>query len=235
MADFSVILVEPKYEGNIGSIARVMKNFGFEDLVLVKPPKLGREARRMSMHGFDVLEAARVVGSLREVEGNFDVLVATSAVSATDKNSIRSPVTPEALSEALKTSGKVGLVFGREDHGLLNEEISFCDILVSIPANPEYPTFNVVQSAAILLYELRRQEYLLAIKDKRKFRRLSRVEKDQMLLRYDELVEAVLEGEYEHRLAKKTFRSLVGRAFISSREAFTLIGVFRKAREKMQS
>jgi tRNA C32,U32 (ribose-2'-O)-methylase TrmJ len=55
MPEYSIILVEPKYEGNIGSIARVMKNFGFQNLVLINPPKLGSEARRMSMHGLDVL------------------------------------------------------------------------------------------------------------------------------------------------------------------------------------
>jgi TrmH family RNA methyltransferase len=235
MVAFSVILVEPKYEGNVGAVARVMKNFGFEDLVLVNPPTLGRDARRMSMHGLDVLEKARMFRSLKELTPDFDFLVATSAVSATDRNSIRSPVTPEHLAESLKTSGKVGLVFGREDYGLFNDEISFCDILVSIPANPDYPTLNVVQSVAIILYELRRQEYLLAVKNKKKFRRLSKVEKNVLVLKYDEVVDLILEGDYERRLAKKTFRSLIGRAFISGREAFTLIGVFRKVREKIQS
>lgn len=234
MVEFSVILVEPRYEGNIGSIARVMKNFGLKDLVLVKPPKLGKDARKMSMHGVDVLKSARKADNLKDVKEDFDFLVATSAISATDKNSMRSPVTPEHLAESLKTSGKVGLVFGREDYGLYNTEVSLCDMLVTIPANPDYPTLNIAQSVAIILYELTRNEHASLLRKRKKFRHLSKVEKNVLLEKYDGLINKVLFGDYERRLAKKTFRQLLGRAFVSGREAFTLIGVFRKAGERIK-
>lgn len=234
MADFSVILVEPLYEGNIGSVARVMKNFGFEDLVLVKPPKVGSEARRMSMHGIDVLKKARNAESLEALAQEFDFLVATTAILASDTNSMRSPVTPENLAEALKTRGKVGLVFGREDHGLYNSEISLCDMLVSIPANPDYPTLNLCQAVAIILYELKRLENLRSVRRRKKFRILGGVEKKVLLEKYDSVVDEVLGGDYEKGLAKRTFRNLLGRSFISGREAFTLIGVFRKTSERIK-
>ncbi|MFH1126189.1 MAG: TrmH family RNA methyltransferase, partial [Candidatus Altiarchaeota archaeon] len=83
MADFSVVLVEPKYEGNVGSVARLMKNFGFKSLVLVKPPKLDKEARAMSMHGRDILEKAVKLKSFKQLEEKFDLLIATSSVVAT--------------------------------------------------------------------------------------------------------------------------------------------------------
>lgn len=232
MAEYAVVLVDPLYEGNIGSIARVMKNFGVSELVLVNPPVLGGEARRMSMHGRDVLEGAKLYSKFSDVKKDFDFLVATSAVAGTDKNSMRSPVMPDAVSESLKTSGKIGLVFGREDHGLYNHEVGQCDILVSIPANPEYPTLNLAQSVTIILYELRKSEYEGKLRKRKKFRRLGRVEKNVLLEKYDDLVLEILKGDYERRLAKKTFRHLIGRAFISGREAFTLIGVFRKAFER---
>ena len=233
MAEYSVVLVEPLYDGNIGSIARIMKNFGFEELVLVNPPKLGGEARKMSMHAIDVLENARVFKNFKEVKNEFDFLVATSAISATDKNSMRNPVTPEHLQESLKTSGKIGLVFGREDHGLNNYEIKSCDVLVCIPANPSYPTLNIAQSAAIILYELKRSEFEKKLHKRKKFRRLNKVEKDVLIEKYDSVIDSVHVGDYERGLAKKTFRSLLGRAFVSGREAFTLIGVFRKISEKI--
>ncbi|MFH1787903.1 MAG: RNA methyltransferase [Candidatus Altiarchaeota archaeon] len=233
MPEFAVILVEPKYEGNIGAIARVMANFGVSELVLVKPPKLGVEARKMSMHGLNVLFNAKTAPSLKKAKEDFDFLVATSAISATDKNSMRSPVTPEQLAEALKTSGKVGLVFGREDYGLYNTEVSLCDMLVTIPANSEYPTLNIAQSVTVILYELSRMQYSKKIRERKKFRRLSKIEKNVLLEKYDCLVNKVLFGDYERTLAKKTFRQLLGRAFVSGREAHTLIGVFRKAYEKI--
>ena len=226
MVEFFVVLVEPKYQGNIGSVARAMKNFGFSNLVLVNPPKLEGEARAMAMHGIDILKGAKVVKSFGELKGKFDFLVATSAIVAGDSNAMRSPVTPEELGNSLDLKGKVGILFGREDTGLLNDEIATCDMLVTIPASNEYPTLNLSQSVAIILYELSK---LSNRKRLRKFRKAKKIEKDVMLDKFNALVDSVYREDFRRKVAKKTFRQLIGRAFISGLEATTLIGVFRKA------
>jgi TrmH family RNA methyltransferase len=229
---FHIILVEPRYDGNVGSVARVMKNFGFSNLVLVNPPEIGQEARRNSMHALDIMENAVTRSSFDEIVGEFDFLAATTAKVAGDGNILRTPVYPEELANAVGSKGKIGLVFGREDYGLLNEEIERCDMLVTIPANPEYPTLNLAMSVGVILYELSR-EINKKKAGKKKFRELSGKEKEVMLGFYDEVVDGTYDREFENNLAKKTFRQLVGRAFISGRESRTLTGLFRKVGERL--
>ncbi|MBD3388541.1 MAG: TrmJ/YjtD family RNA methyltransferase [Candidatus Altiarchaeales archaeon] len=230
---FSVVLVEPKYDGNIGSVARAMRNFGFRDLALVKPPEIGSEGRRNSMHARELMEDARVYGSFDEMKEDFDFLVGTTAKVAGDGNTLRTPVFPEELSVALDSKGRVGLLFGREDYGLLNEEIRECDMLVTIPANPEYPTMNLAMSVAVILYELSKQANKRRSSQK-KFKELSGKEKEILLRFFDELVDEIYDRDYENQLSKKTFRQLVGRAFISGRESKTLTGLFRKSGERIR-
>lgn len=234
MASFTVILVEPRYEGNVGSVARVMKNFGFGDLVLVNPPEIGREARAMAMHGRDILDDVRVVDGFGVLGGEFDFLVATTAVVASDKNPLRTPIFPGDLRSSLDFDGRVGLVFGREDYGLYNEEIGLCDLIVSIPTSREYPTLNLSHSVAVILYEISKQKLESGRRKLKKLRRADLVEKQVLLDKFDSFVDQVHSREQDARMAKKTFRQLIGRAFISGRESFTLIGLFRRASKKMR-
>src|SRR6266571_432798 len=156
MPSIRIVLVEPKNEGNVGAIARVMKNFGVEDLVLVRPCPLGAEARQRAMHGVDVLGSARTVPDIEEATADVDLLVATSGVeTSNEKRFARISIPPRDL--AARTSamkGRVGILFGREDFGLRDEDIRACDLLVTIPASKSYPILNVSHAAAILLYEL---------------------------------------------------------------------------------
>ncbi|MFH0862547.1 MAG: RNA methyltransferase [Candidatus Altiarchaeota archaeon] len=228
---FSVVLVEPRYDGNVGSVARAMKNFGFSDLVIVNGPQIGPEGRKNAMHALDIVQSALRLKSFDEVVDRFDLLVGTSAKTGGDANHLRTPVFPEELVKAANLKGKVALVFGREDYGLLNEEIDKCDILVTIPANPEYPTLNIAQSSCILLYELSRVQNRLNAPGK-KYTMMGKTEKEVLLRFFDQLIDLAYDLEFENRLAKKTFRSIVGRAFISGREAKTMTGVFRHIKDK---
>ncbi|MFH0860164.1 MAG: RNA methyltransferase [Candidatus Altiarchaeota archaeon] len=232
MAEFSVILVGAKYEGNVGSVARVMKNFGLSDLILVDPPELSREARQKAMHAQEILKGVREYDSLDQLKHEFDFLVGTSAITGTDKNSLRVPIRPWGLANALQGKGRVGLVFGREDYGLSNEEIRLCDVFVTIPADRKYPTLSLPQSVGIILYELSRLKYADKAKGM-KFREFSKKEKEVLLEKFDGLADMLYEGDFENRLVKKTFRQLIGRAFIAGREAYTLIGLFRKSAERI--
>ncbi len=219
---FRVVLVEPKYEGNIGSIARVMKNFGFEELVIIKPPALGDFARAMASHAFDVLEKARKVETLEEAIENASLIVATTAVKSGKYGFERKPVfTPEELRKKLEgKSGVVALLFGREDTGLTNKIIESCDIVVNIPTNPEYPVMNLAQAAGVMLYELSRTEG-------GKIELASHQSLEQFYAHINQLLAKVEYPKYKRRKTILMLRRICGRAELTEQEIFTLRGILR--------
>jgi TrmH family RNA methyltransferase len=227
VARVRVVLVEPKYEGNVGAVARAMKNFGVADLRLVKPPPIGEEARRRAMHGLDVLLTAKkyrtFAASIREA----GLIVGTSGVKTeSEKKFHRQATTPRELAAKLASlDGDVALVLGREDFGLLNEELVACDVLVTIPADPEYPILNVAQAAAILLYEIHAAKG--GVSDPRQ--PASGAERDTLYEAFDDLL---METNYpSHKLGrtKVMFRRLMGRAAPSKWEFHALMGVIARA------
>src|SRR5438309_11087161 len=90
-----VVLGEPKNEGNVGAVARAMKNFGVAELVLVKPCRLGAEARQRAMRGLEIMQAARTVGDLETSLKDTDLIVGTSGIDTeSEKRFARISVTP---------------------------------------------------------------------------------------------------------------------------------------------
>ena len=156
MLETTIVLVGPKNEGNVGAVARAMKNFGVSRLVLVDPCPIGDEARKRAMHGEDILLRAITVDSLEDGLRQVDFVVGTTGIATrSEKRFSRIAVTPRDFARRLSAmDGKLAILFGREDFGLSNEELTRCDLLVSIPAVPRYPILNVSHAAAIVLYEL---------------------------------------------------------------------------------
>ncbi|PID42234.1 MAG: tRNA (cytosine(32)/uridine(32)-2'-O)-methyltransferase TrmJ [Proteobacteria bacterium] len=155
-----VVLMETSHSGNIGAVARAMKNMGLETLYLVSPRARwdNEEAIGRSAGSGDVLQNTRVVDSLSEAIGECSFVVGASARS----RRIDWPcITPRVCAaEVCKRSGKetgeqIALVFGREDRGLSNEELQRCHTHVFIPANPEYTSLNLAMAVQVLSYELR--------------------------------------------------------------------------------
>jgi tRNA/rRNA methyltransferase len=155
-----IVLVRPHYAGNLGSTARVMRNLGLTDLVLVAPycSTDDLEARRLATHGLGVLDAARVVADIGEAIGDCVFALATSALTAgvIRRGMIGTPDTmaPELLAAAER--GPVAIVFGPEPHGLSNEEIGRCHGMIHIPVDADYPALNLAQAVTICCYELRK-------------------------------------------------------------------------------
>ena len=227
-----IILLEPESAGNIGSVARSMKNFDQDDLWIVNPKTpIDPQARALAMHGYDVLSSAKITQSLDRSLGGIDVIVGTTAVTAkSPTNVVRTAATPRELALALSTTrGNVALVFGRESSGLTNQEIEHCDLLVTIPASKTYNVLNLSTAASIILYEIFLQEWhgsdvTLATSTAR-----------QMLLeQFERLVD--LSGTHLHKrkITIRAFRNVTSRSFLSRREASLLIGVFRKASSKLE-
>lgn len=157
LANISIILVEPAGPLNIGSVARVMKNMGLRNLVLVNPQceHLGDEARQMAVHAGEVLAAARLVPTLPAALKGCKRAIATTGLHRTLVTTLEPP--KQALPWLLGTvaaPGSAALIFGPEDRGLNNEELNYAHRFISIPANPDYPSLNLAQAVAVCCYEL---------------------------------------------------------------------------------
>ncbi len=156
-----VVLVGTQTAANAGSAARVMRNFGCSDLVLVSPQCDVRTepARATATHHADeLLETCRIVEHLDEALADCVLVAGTSA--RTGGLFRRQTVGPpdeiaEHLVEAM-ASGVAALVFGPERTGLDNDHILRCHHLISIPADETYPALNLAQAVAVCVYEVRR-------------------------------------------------------------------------------
>lgn len=231
MTTIRIVLVEPKNEGNVGAIARAMKNFGAEKLVLVRPCPLGREARQRAMHGVDVLESAKTVRRLDTALRGADLVVGTSGVDTTsEKQFARIAITPRDFAARITPlDGTVALLLGREDFGLLDDELRRCDVLVTIPASETYPILNVSHAAAILLYEL-----FASKAPRRSARETSGLEKEKLHGALSELLAASHYPEHKTARTRVMFRRMLGRAVPSKWEFHALMGVFQGATKRIR-
>ena len=185
---FHVVLVEPKYEMNLGAVARVIRNFDMSSLILVNP-KANLDTgttRRFAMHAQEVLDAAHVVSSLEESLKDMDLAIGTTSQVGGDYNLRRVAVPPEELTTLCNYTGEIALIFGREDSGLTNAELDYCDMVATIPAASSYTTLNLVNAVAIVLYVLYRAWNPFVPK---KYRLGSRVEKDVALSVFNTLLD----------------------------------------------
>lgn len=228
--EIRVVLVEPMYQGNVGSVARAMKNFGYSDLVMVNPCKLEGQARAMSSHARDVLEGARITSTLEEAVKGADLLIGTTGVSSLKTGEhIRLPLyTVKEVKEKLKgCSGTIAVLFGREDNGFSNDELKGFDMLITVPTSEIYPIMNLSHAVAIVLYELSELEggsNPLA-------------EGFDLQLLYEHLDELLEEIDYPAHKKDKTslmLRRIFGRAGLTPREVQTLRGIIRKSERKMR-
>lgn len=155
-----VVLVRPHYAGNLGAAARVMRNFGLSELVLVAPYASpgDLEARRLARDGLPLLDSARIVADLGEAVADCVLVLATSALTGgvQRRGMIGTPAELMPRLVAAAASGPVALVFGPEPHGLSNDEITRCHGLVHIPVDPQYPALNLAQAVAVCCYEFRK-------------------------------------------------------------------------------
>lgn len=154
-----IVLVEPAGARNVGSIARVMKNFGLSRLVLVNPhcDRLSKDARDMAVHAGDVLEAAEEVATLPEALMSCQKAIATTARSRALATDLELPeVALPWLLEADRQTIATALIFGPEDRGLSNDELNYAQRFIRIPSSSNYPALNLAQAVAVCCYELYR-------------------------------------------------------------------------------
>src|SRR5215510_14567087 len=150
-----VVLVEPQHSGNIGAVARAMKNMALSRLVLVNPADhLAMEARMMAMHALDILQQAQVVDTLTQAIANAGYVVGTTRRLGKSRQAQQTSRSIAPLLLELAASNLIALVFGREDSGLSNDELACCHELISIPAHPTFGSLNLGQAVLLVCYEL---------------------------------------------------------------------------------
>ncbi|MFB6266401.1 MAG: RNA methyltransferase [Halodesulfurarchaeum sp.] len=235
----AVVVVDARTPGNVGTIARAMKNFGFSDLLLVDPPELDPDGEAYGFAGRareDILPEAREV-SLDAVIRDFHTVGFTAVTNENGSNHVRFPYkTPEELSTTLVEVGNpIALVFGREPNGLRNTELARLDEVCAIPASEAYPVLNLGQAATIALYELRE----LALKETQLPDRDPSMATPAELERFYDHVGSFLETidhpREKRAKTRRLVRRLIGRAHPTGRELVTLRGIMRRAARKAES
>ena len=229
MQQIKIILVEPAGALNVGSVARVMKNMGLNQLVLVAPhcnPK-DPQARQMAVHGMDVLENAQIVATLPEALQGCQRAIATTSKSRTLSTPLETPRL--ALPWLLDKDFTSALIFGPEDRGLNNQELNYAQRLVCIPANDEYSSLNLAQAVAVCLYELYQADIEQQTTPKQPSKAVDVAPLDALESYYQHLESVLLKISYlyphtaKSRMAK--FRHIYHRANLTTEELALLRGV----------
>ncbi len=154
-----IVLVEPSHPGNIGAVARAMKNMGLEQLVLVSPRQFPHsEATARASGADDVLQKARVVATVSQALAGCGFVAATT--SRTRDQYFRVADVRDAAERLLRESlrGPAAVLFGSERAGLTNEQLEAAHLLIRIPASEAYPSLNLSMAVQIVAYELFRAQ-----------------------------------------------------------------------------
>jgi tRNA (cytidine32/uridine32-2'-O)-methyltransferase len=228
-ADIRVVLVETSHPGNIGAVARAMKNMGLEKLVLVRPKEFPHsEASARASGATDVLEKAVIVDRLEDGIADCGFIVATTARDR-DQNIHVLDVRDGAqriVAESLR--GPVALLFGNERTGLTNEELSLAHLLLRIPANPEYSSLNLAMATQLVTYEIYRARGAEHVSAPGPIPLATGEEMERLYAHFEEVLEGV---GFRDRTTSGTrlmerIRRFINRAELDQNEANILRGIF---------
>lgn len=222
-----IILVRPQEPGNIGSAARVMKNFGLSELVLVAPQcELSKEAFYMATHAKDIVASAQVVAETREAVAGCTFVLGTSARER--RSEAYDVFTPRDAARQLSREG-LGIMFGPEAAGLSNEDLDYCQAFVKIPTSA-FSSLNLAQAVNLIAYE-----FFVSQVDEGVSRQPPDLAPREDLERlYEHFLEVALHIGYTdaQRLAQTEhmYRRIFDRARLTSREVTALHGLWRQVK-----
>ncbi|HHS99394.1 MAG TPA: RNA methyltransferase [Thiomicrospira sp.] len=235
LANIRIVLIETSHPGNIGGIARAMKNMGLSQLVLVKPkefPSAIASARASS--AADVLNDAKVVDTIDEAIAGTKLVVGASA-------RLRKVAWPqldvrETAKLTLETvaDGEVALVFGREDSGLSNAEMDKCHYLAHIPSNPNYSSLNIGAAVQVFAYECLMATKIESVHSKGYQSELATTE--QLEGFYDHLYQALQDIEFldpnKNARFMRRMRRMFNRTQLDIKEVDILRGILTAAQRQ---
>lgn len=156
-SNIHIVMVGTTHPGNIGGVARAMKNMGLSRLSLVAPeaPFPHAKARARASGAVDVLENTQVFSTLQEAVADCSLVIGASARMRTLAWPVVDPRECATRVVNVEAAAEVAIVLGRENSGLTNEELELCQLLVTIPTNPDFSSLNIAAAAQVLCYEIR--------------------------------------------------------------------------------
>ena len=228
LSNLRIVMVRPRGSGNIGSVARAMKNFGANELAIVGSARTQSFwARAMAVHGRDILAEARCHATIREAIADCTLIVGTTCRPGLYRSHSQAPREVASAMVAAAQKGKVGLLFGPEDHGLSNKDLEHCQLLVTIPTQPEYQSLNVAQAVVICLYEFYVASLTPAAHDGIQRAEAEQIERLFDIMRASLLKIGFLDSENpEHMLL--ALRRILGRGGLEDKDVRILTGMFRQ-------
>jgi tRNA/rRNA methyltransferase len=228
-----VILARPQMGENIGAVARAMSNFGLSELRIAAPrdgwpnPK----ALEMSAGAEYIIESAKLFPDFKSAMADIHVAYATTARTRDMEKRV---ITPDvAMKETHESTSKIALVFGPERSGLDNEEVTWCDTLITIPTAPQNSSLNIAQSMVILGYEYFKQQNTT-----HPTRMLSDIAPREDLQGLLGQLETYLDQVYYFRVEQKkplmwqNIQNMFLRSQLNPQEIRTLRGMFRSLWER---
>ncbi|MDT8282731.1 MAG: RNA methyltransferase [Gammaproteobacteria bacterium] len=234
-----IILVNTSHPGNIGGTARAMKNMGLSRLTLVQPEKYpDLEAISRSVGAVDILDKAIVVKNLSEAISGCVWVAGTSARLRTIEWPILEPRECVQTSLELLEQGDIGIVFGRENSGLTNDEMEKCNTLLHIPTNPDFSSLNLAAAVQVVCYEFRQALTSVKVIKKKgsKHRYDSLAHADQLDGMYDHLYDALQHmnffGTNNSDVVMRRLKGLFNRANVTQRELSIVRGICSAIQDK---
>jgi TrmH family RNA methyltransferase len=243
LQNIRIVLVETSHPGNIGAVARAMKNTGLSHLYLVNPkdyPSQVASARASSAR--DILDSATVVDDLADaLKGAQIVFGASARLRKVSWPQVESKQTAKIALDWVRQSqegepNQVALVFGREDSGLTNAELDLCNFLAHIPTNPVYSSLNLSQAVQIFAYEIMMATDIKAVHANGYRHKLA--SNEQLEGMYEHMYEALQDVEFldpaKNARFMRRMRRLFNRAELDVKEVDILRGVMRAMQRKVK-
>jgi len=228
-----VVLVEPKFSGNLGLVARIMKNLGFSELCLVRPrAELNKNAYLRAVMAGDILDEAEIYDELFPAVKDCGLVIGTSRRHGVKRKNIISAEEMAELVVPALSANQVAVVFGSEDVGLSNQDLKYCQWVVGIHPGTEYESLSLSHAVAIILWEINSA----LRRPKESVRRLATGEELERM--YKDLEEILVEIGFiergDPRRMLLSFRAMFNRAGLSPREVKIWRGVFRQIRWRIE-
>lgn len=231
LENIRIVLVGITHAGNIGAIARVMKNMSLKHLVLVSSTDCGpeTEAPALASGAYDIVEHAQKRDDLHSAIADCAMAVGTSGRLGAKRSATYTPaqLVPELLACAL--SGPVACVFGRESKGLSNEELNMCTHHLIIPTDAEFASLNVAHAVAVVAYEMFHRACKPTGFQAKKFTPAAVASREQMYEHVqDVLVKTAFVRSPKNLDMLRDIRRILNSAQMDERDVQIMRGVFRK-------
>lgn len=229
-SNIRIVLVEPQGALNIGSVSRVMMNFGFSDLRIVRPrvDHLSKQATDMAVSAKEtILKDAIICDSLQEALTGCHYTIGTSTRQGKYRQEVLQAEDLPDLKARITTGQQIALVFGPEDHGLTTADLNLCNLFVTIKTSKDLHSINLAGAVTICLYELSKE---ITEECREELRDMAPFEEFETMINH--MTSALDEMNYlnpqnpEHIV--HTYRRIFSRANLDAREVLILHGLWSR-------